>query len=481
MRFKNMLLVGFMSLCSLNANADVQITIYNQDLALIKKSKTHDLQKGINHIIFDEIAQNIKPESVIIYGDNFKVIEQNFDNTPINYSNLLKLNIGKVVKTLRINPKTGEKEFNTATLIATDGFNPILKFDYGIEANFDGKIIFDNIAEELNNTPILKTTLEAINTANTDINIAYLTTGFNWKANYVAKIIDDKTLELNGRVELNNHSGSNYNNADISLIAGEVNTVRDVMPRLAKTFSMATYSLNSVSTDSIITAPETLNGFYLYKLPFKTKLNNNQTKMVSFVNTNNVTYQKENELHSPLTFGMSKDNFENIHPTMTYHIKNIKEDGLGIPLPEGKMSFYANDKNSTLQFIGENSIKNTAIKEELSLNLGKNFDIFASGKVINTQKISERKFKKKPTDRCVTIENAYIYDVEYNITNSSQYDTNITLYQPLHNNSTVIKESINGALSKENLYKWNITIPKDKTETLNASLKGILELKDCSQ
>ena len=37
MRFKNMLLVGFMSLCSLNANADVQITIYNQDLALIVK------------------------------------------------------------------------------------------------------------------------------------------------------------------------------------------------------------------------------------------------------------------------------------------------------------------------------------------------------------------------------------------------------------------------------------------------------------
>ena len=106
MRLKNTLLVGIATFCSFNANADVKITIYNQDLALIKKSKNIDLKQGINNIIFDEIAQSIKPESVIIYGDNFKVIEQNFDNTPLNYSNLLKANVGNTVKTLRINPQT---------------------------------------------------------------------------------------------------------------------------------------------------------------------------------------------------------------------------------------------------------------------------------------------------------------------------------------------------------------------------------------
>jgi hypothetical protein len=163
---------------------------------------------------------------------------------------------------------------------------------------------------------------------------------------------------------------------------------------------------------------------------------------------------------------------------MTYHIKNIKEDGLGVPLPEGKISFYSNDKSSNLQFIGENSIKNTAEKEELNLNLGKNFDIFANGKVTSVKKISERKYKKVPSDKCVTIENSYIYDVEYEITNSSIYDADLTLLQPI-NNAIVIKESTKGKTTNNNQYKWNITIPKGETQTINANLKGSIELKDC--
>ena len=91
------------------------------------------LSAGVNDVVFEEVAKTAIDRSVLIYGNGFKVLEQSLDFKPINYMNLLKENVGNKVKTLRINKANGEKEFDEAVLLATDGVNPVLKFDYGIE------------------------------------------------------------------------------------------------------------------------------------------------------------------------------------------------------------------------------------------------------------------------------------------------------------------------------------------------------------
>ena len=201
--------------------------------------------------------------------------------------------------------------------------------------------------------------------------------------------------------------------------------------------------------------------------------------MVSFVDAKEVSYIKNNILNSPLRFGPNKTDFKQEHPTMTYTFQNSKEQGLGQPLPEGKVSFYDNDKNGNLQFVGEDQIKNTAINEEITLELGKNFDVFANATIKDVKKLSERKYKKNPTDRCVTVENMYLYDVSYEITNSGKYDINFTLNQPLNNDGIIVQESIKGQATNKDEHQWNLSIKAGEKATLDVGIKAHLDTRDC--
>lgn len=58
-----------------------------------------------------------------------------------------------------------------------------------------------------------------------NVELAYLTSGLSWKADYVADLQADNTLTLNGWITLKNDSGVDYNNATVQLIAGSVNQV----------------------------------------------------------------------------------------------------------------------------------------------------------------------------------------------------------------------------------------------------------------
>ena len=56
-----------------------ELSIYNNNLALVKDVRPMDLTQGENKIAFEGVASAIKPESVIIYGEGIKVLEQNYD------------------------------------------------------------------------------------------------------------------------------------------------------------------------------------------------------------------------------------------------------------------------------------------------------------------------------------------------------------------------------------------------------------------
>ena len=476
--------VSVFSIASLSSvwaavNTSTEITIYNQDLALIKKSQSVPLKKGVNEIVFDEVARQMRPESAFIFGDGIKILEQNYDYAGVNYMNMLNANVGKEVKTVRANPSTGQNVYEKAILIAVDGATPVLQFDYGIETNFPGRVLFDKVPLGLNSTPVLKAKAEVQEDGDKPLYLAYLTSGFSWEANYVAKVNDDKTLELLGRVSLNNNSGSAYDNVKVNLIAGDVNTVsRVVMPRMMlmkSTNAMA----DSFAESAVVAAPEALGGYYMYQIPQPTSLKDGQIKQVSFVSAPKVTYLKEGTVFSTLSFGANKTSFENVNPSLICSFENIAGDGLGIPLPKGKISFYDYDKNGALQFVGEGTIDNKAEGQKIELKLGKFFDIYAEGNVADIQKINERKYKKSTTDTCVTVEQTNLYEVVYKVTNKAKFEANLILKQPMPSDAKIISESLKGEDGKGNLRVWKFKVAPGATQEIKVSLQSKFEQRDC--
>ena len=479
--------VSVLSIASLSSawagDTSTEITIYNQDLALIKKSQNVPLKKGVNEVVFDEVARQMRPESAFIFGDGIKILEQNYDYAGVNYMNMLNANIGKEVKTVRANPSTGQNVYEKATLIAVDGATPVLQFDYGIETNFPGRVLFDKVPLGLNSTPVLKAKAEVQEDGDKPLYLAYLTSGFSWEANYVAKVNDDKTLELLGRVSLNNNSGSSYDNVNVNLIAGDVNTVsRVVMPRmmLMKSAGVMNAMGDSFAESAVMAAPEALGGYYMYQIPQPTSLKDGQIKQVSFVNAPKVNYLKEGTIFSTLSFGANKTSFENVNPSLICSFENLAGDGLGIPLPKGKISFYDYDKNGALHFVGDDTIDNKAEGQKIELKLGKFFDIYAEGQVADIQKINERKYKKSTKDTCVTVEQTNLYEVVYKVTNKAKYEANLILKQPLPSDAKIISESIKGEEDKGNLRVWKFKVAPGATLEVKVSLQSKFEQRDCA-
>ena len=484
MKLFRIVLGAAVSALTLNAQAaETELTIYNQDLALIKKAQKTNLKAGVNEIVFDEAAKQMRPESAFIYGDGVKVLEQNYDYAGINYMTMLNANIGKEVKTVRQNPETGANIFEEATLLAVDGMTPVLKFDYGIESNFNGRVVFDEVPFGLNSEPVLKAKVLTEAAGEKDLNLAYLASGFSWQANYVAKVNDDKTLSILGRVSLNNTSGSDYNDVAVNLIAGDVNVINTYQPRMmykaAMMNTMASGAMAESAMDgAVMDAPESLNGYYVYKIPQKTTLKDGQIKQVSFIEAPAVKYKKRGEINSGLYFGTSKSFYKDVHPTVIYNFANNKDDGLGQPLPKGKISFYDTDKNGALQFVGENMIDNKAEGQKITVMLGKFFDVYANGKISEIKEIGTPKQTVLANGGCRTA-TTYQYDVAYDVTNKSGEAVDMVLKQPLPDKAKIVDESLKSEAGDGNIREWRFTVEAGKSQELKLQLSNVIERSGC--
>jgi hypothetical protein len=56
-------------------------------------------------------------------------------------------------------------------------------------------------------------------------------------------------------------------------------------------------------------------------------------------------------------------------------IVNSKANGLGMPLPKGRLRFYRRDSDGRLEFTGENNIDHTPADETLRIYTGNAFDL----------------------------------------------------------------------------------------------------------
>lgn len=461
-----------------NTNNKLTLSIYNKDLALIKDLRSTELNAGRTEVVFDGVAQQIQPETAMIYGQDLKVLEQNYSYNVITYENMIDKSVGKEVTTLRKNPQTGENIFEKAILIGSTYGQPILKFPYGIETNFNGQVVFDKIPSGISDKPILTAKIDNKKAGSKNLFLAYLTGGLSWKTDYVATITNKNQLDLIGWVTINNTSGIDYENAKIQLIAGDVNVVQSIVkPRfmMAK-MAMATMdnSVESSATGSI--APEQVNNYELYTLPSLTTIKNKQTKQIGLIEKSDVKYKKEFNFNSPLYFGGDYE-FEKQHPAITYILENSKATNLGLSMPSGTIRFYENDKNGSLQFIGSAAIGNTAKDEILRLGLGNAFNITLKGKIT---KASEKELERLPQNHCYNIKLQKTYQAEITINNADDSENSVIISQSFPDNYKIVKESIKGSTKNAQTRQWTVTVPANNKLTLSFAVEISQNTKTCN-
>lgn len=443
-------------------NTKMEISIYNNNLAFVRDVREVDLTGGANKVAYVGVSSQIRPETAMLWGKGIEVLEQNYNYNLLTPMNILQGSIGKTVKTALYNEQTGTTAYDTAVILDGSYNKPVLKFSYGIETDFPGRIIYEEVPTGLRTKPTL--VVDLINQASAGsqaLELSYLTSGLSWKADYVADLKPNDTLSLNGWITLKNDSGIDYNNASVQLIAGSVNQVTPEYPRpmlMARSFKGANLEMASMDSAAGMASSEAFADYYLYSLPLKTTIHDKQTKQVSLMVKEHVKYVKEYKLTSPLymSFNADENEFTKANPEVVYKLNNVKADGLGIALPQGTIRFFEADSKGNQQFIGESNLTQLADGEKTELNLGQAFDLFATGKITNIKKISDKISE---------------VSVEVIFNNAKNSDEEVKFVQNFNSNWEILLENIKS--DKKNAYasEWVIKIPAHGKEVLKYNLR----------
>ena len=221
-----------------------------------------------------------------------------------------------------------------------------------------------------------------------EIEITYLTGGISWKADYVLRLGgDEKLMDLHAWVTLNNSSGAPYINAQLKLVAGDVNIARPEIELRRGLLAARAAPVQEMREEAFAE-------YHLYTLPRRTTIKENQSKQVSLFKADEVGVTKEYEYRgSGHYFSRRVQPMGEEHVNVFLKFVNEEENNLGVPLPAGIMRIYQEDSEGMLQFSGEDRIGHTPKDEEVRLRMGSAFDVIGERKQTDFRRISDRVFE----------------------------------------------------------------------------------------
>ena len=440
---------------------EVSVTIYNEDLALVKDVRRMKLGSGVNQLAWRDVSAKIRPETGslrnLTHPKDFYLIEQNFDFDLLTPHKLLEKYTGREIEEIKTNPATGVESREAATVLSThDGV--VLKFPDRIETNPSGRFAFKSVPDNLRDRPTLVISLSNAIEDEQELELSYLTGGLSWRADYVVELnAKDNQLDLNGWVTLTNMSGAAYKNAHLQLVAGDIHRVRaefqDAMP-LATPRAMAKAAPEM--------AEEGLFEYHLYTLDRPTTISENQTKQVALLSALQVPVKKEfilagNNIYYTSSYG---DIGQKLKVGVFVEFEN-KGKSLGIPLPKGIVRVYKKDSKGNAQFVGEDRIDHTPKHEKVRLKLGDAFDVTADKKQTGFSKLSGTGLYN------------YVYESAYQIDlkNAKDEAINVKVIEPIPGDWEMISESHAHMKEASNTAVWNVAVPANGKTTLTYKVR----------
>lgn len=452
---------------------EITVSLYQHDLAFIRDTRSISLDSGRNHLIWQEISANIIPETAwlrhLTHPDRFQIATQSFDLQLLTPQKLLESYTGKSITVIQTNPATGEENREAATVLTTQG-GIVLKFADRIETGVPGRLAFPEIPDNLRDTPSMLALIDYLAADGNDqheLQLAYLTQGLSWRADYILELDQhNRIANLVGLATLTNQSGIDYPNARLQLIAGDINQTRIVRKPTAKRMNLTAESA-SAPQSAMDTEPHfELHRYHLHEA---TSLLNDQSKQVTFMSANKFPVEKEFILQGQSHYYLSyhPPQPEQKQPIDVYiQFSNTGDPniGLGVPLPAGVIRAYQHDRHGESHFIGEDTIRHTPDKALVQLKLGHAFDISAEKK--------QTDYKKIPTaDKSARLfESAF----QINLHNAKKVAVTVVVREPIPGDWTMLTDSVSHKKIASNLAEWEVKIPAEGSAELTYRVRVAL-------
>lgn len=278
------------------------------------------------------------------------------------------------------------KQTDSGILLAVDNGLTLALGDDRVKviSDYDNFSVVDG-ANLLPQQATLRWTVNARAAGDSAFVLSYPMGGLAWRAEYLATLApgEDCRLSLRGAALIANRSGVSFDEARLTLVAGEPNRVQPRRGYPPMAYSRAADAVDAPAPP----VPEHRRSgeYHAYELPLTTRVANGATERVPLfvpagqvkcergyvVDAGGSDWRPPRPLVAPPPAGSQE------LPVVTaVSLRNDEPSGLGRPLPAGRVRVF-----DSREFLGESRLPHTPVGAEIRLELGTAFDLGAEREV----------------------------------------------------------------------------------------------------
>ena len=207
------------------------------------------------------------------------------------------------------------------------------------------------------------------------LRIAYLARGVDWSASYTMQVApDERSARIDGYASIINDSGARFADAEVQLLAGEVNVVA---PR-----RQAFRAMDAVAMAAVSSAPkvqeQAFAGYHVYTVSDPLMIEAGESRRIRLMGADAIAVVRELVLTGGVSPRQRQPEPQPVAVEIRYRVARTIETEFGVvPLPAGAVRIYSPDPGGRLQLLGMSRIGNTPVGQELLLSVGRSFDVTA--------------------------------------------------------------------------------------------------------
>lgn len=380
--------------------------------ALVTETRRVAIPAGETDLRFEGVAGGIVPQSAIVVGLPDGVVERNRDALLLSPESLLDRSLGRRVHLRRTAPGTGAVTEQDGVIRTGPDGAVVVQTAAGFEAlrctGLPETLVYDGVPQGLSARPTLSVRTRSSRAVTATITLAYLASGFDWQANYVARLAADGAhVDLFAWLVLASSDETSFADADTQAVAGRLNREAVEQEELAarplqlRCWPQATTSdipledlarqpmggLVAVSPITVVSSqeirlrgttrtedlindlPQTfareegLGDLKLYRLPQPVTVAAHSLKQVAFLERTSIPVRI---VHRLLIDPEDED-------PASAHIflltRNRTEEQLGVALPAGRVQLFRDAGERSL-LVGEGEVRDYAVGQEVEIDVG---------------------------------------------------------------------------------------------------------------
>ncbi len=443
MKTRSLMLAAALAMAPVPALAGPSLTLYTSDLGLVKETRTADFRGSRDTLRLEGVSNRLDASSLRLVPSSGRLTRLAYRFDVATGEGLLERAIGARVRVVSKNERVTE-----GTLLSADGAWLVVRADDGALSTLSREAMQEvRLARPdagLSLRPAIEAVVEGGRQGNGSAALQYLTGGLSWSAEHTLVRTGETSAQWSAVVRVENTTGRAYEGARVKLIAGDVARTTPQAPR--PEYAMMKLSMVADGAPGAAPSEQSFADYHLYTLPGSVTLRDRESQTLVLIEPRAVVVKPRYLYRGGNASGVQAQ----------LELVNSAREGVGAPVPAGRVRCYAPDTDTDLQLTGETSVKHTAVDEKLTLDMGYAFDLAAERRSVSDRRVSDRERE---------------YSIEIKLRNRKTVDAVITVEEPTGGDVEVLKSSLPASRADANLLRFTVPVPAGKEVVLTWSAR----------